>query len=241
MAQLTTPSGITRTNTSTATANTITVTWSTKNTSGADTNYATGTTFGYEFRNKKTGALYAGTPAVPTAAAATVSGTTYTTTFTFATAADMALLDNYYVCVQAIPSSTSTGDSNSEWGICRFWVIGGSCTLQIGSASFDLSRTNIDGTLPGVYSLPATPANPIVITYADISSFATSAGVSGLPTSLPGIANLSATTLNINQLTVNTTLGLFSLDVTLNVTFSLFQGLSLSKVGFLLKRTDGSL
>jgi hypothetical protein len=235
MVQLTTPAGIGKTIDSAA--KTVTVTWT-----KADPALPAGTTFKYQFVNK-------GTPSdiiVPTTAETTgptVVGDNQQVVFTFDTAAKATKLEDYIAEVMAIPKA-GPGPDNSDWGKEIYWIIGPTLTIKIGSQEFTLTKDTFAAAGKRIYKLPAPDDNQIKITYADIVTFSDSLGLTA-PTKYPDGTTISGS-LDIYQLIVDLGNSLFTLSISLKILADnplnqLIPHLSVSKMGLVLKRTNGSL
>ncbi|CAI2768340.1 hypothetical protein ACHRVW_09070 [Flavobacterium collinsii] len=237
MAQLTTPAGIGKETPSGTTELTVTVTWT-----KPDPDYPDGTTFSYQFVNK-------GNPndiIVPTVAqtgAPTIVVDKHQVVFTFGTNADAVKLKDYIAEVKAIPA-TGSGPDNSEWGKEIYWIIGPTLTIKIGNQEYTLTKNTFAGATSKIYQLPASADNPITITYDDIKTFATSLGLNP-PENYPDGTPIDGS-LNIYQLIVDLGNNLFTLSISLDIPASnplnnIIPHLSVSKMGLVLKRTNGSL
>lgn len=238
MAQLTTPAGIGKTLPSNTTDKTVIVQWT-----KPSTDFPTGTTFKYQFVNK-------GNPSdiiVPSAAQITTpakeAGGNYTVTFTLADNAAATELGSYIAEVMAIPKTGST-DTASDWGKERYWIVGPTLTIKIGSQEFTLTKDTFAGATTKIYKLPASDTNPITITYDNVKSFATSMGLTA-PTKYPDGSTIAAS-LDIYQLVVDLGNNLFTLSISINVEpdnplNKIIPHLSISKMGLVVKRTDGSI
>lgn len=233
MAQLKTPAGIGKT----ITAKTVTVTWT-----KPDPAYPADTTFKYQFVNK-------GNPAdvvVPTEAQTgpeTVVGDNHQVVFTFATAAAATKFSDYIAEVMAVPK-TGSDDTASDWGKEIYWLIGPTLTIKIGSQEFTLTKDTFAGAGSRIYKLPASDDNPIKITYDDIKDFAISLGLTP-PVNYPD-GTLISGSLDIYQLIVDLGNSLFTLSISLEIPAdnplnTIIPQLSISKMGLVLKRTNGSI
>lgn len=233
MAQLKTPAGIGKT----ITAKTVTVTWT-----KPDPAYPADTTFKYQFVNK-------GNPTdiiVPTTAQTgteAVVGDNHQVIFTFSSAADATKLKDYVAEVMAIPK-TGSADTDSDWGKEIYWLIGPTLTIKIGSQEFTLTKDTFAGAGSRIYKLPASADNPITITYDDIKTFAISLGLTP-PENYPDGTAISGS-LNIYQLIVDLGNSLFTLSISLDIPADnplndIIPQLSISKMGLVLKRTNGSI
>lgn len=229
MAQLSPSTGLTKTN---PTATTILLTW----TKAPD--YAIANPFGYRFVQK-------GNPAViyiPTqteTGTPTDGGATMSVTFTFADAPTTTKYYTDYIAeVQTL--NTATPADNSPWCIERYWVVAPTLTITIGSASYTLTRDTFSSN-GGLYKLPASADNPITILYTDMKTFVESLpGGLTLPTTYPNGDTIGAS-LNIYELIVDTTNGLFSLSISVVLNWAVIPLLTINKLGLVLKRTDGSI
>lgn len=233
MAQLKTPAGIGKT----ITAKTVTITWT-----KPDPAYPAETTFKYKFVNK-------GNPddiIVPTGAQTgeeTVVGDNHQVVFTFTNATDAKKLEDYIAEVMAVPKAGST-DTESDWGKEIYWLIGPTLTIKIGNQEFTLTKDTFAGATSRIYKLPASDDNPITITYDDIKTFAISLGLTP-PVNYPDDTPISGS-LNIYQLIVDLGNNLFTLSISLDIPADnplnkIIPQLSISKMGLVLKRTNGSL
>lgn len=113
-------------------------------------------------------------------------------------------------------------------------------TITIGGESFTLTKDTFS-TNGGLYKLPASETNPITILYTDLVKFVeTLPGGLTLPTEYPNRDKIGAS-LNIYELVVDTTNGLFNLSISVILDWSVIPLLTINRLGLVLKRTDGSL
>jgi len=235
MAKLTTPVGIGKA--IEATNKTVTLTWT-----KPDPDFPDGTTFKYQFVNKGD----SNDIIVPTATETgteKLNGENHEVVFTFTESANATKLEDYIAEVMAIPAGGS-GPDNSNWGKEIYWIIGPTLTIKIGNQEFTLTKDTFKGATSRIYKLPASDDNPITITYDDIKTFATSLGLTP-PENYPDDKPIEGT-LNIYQLIVDLGNGLFNLSISVaipdtNPLNNLIPHLSVSKMGLVLKRTNGSL
>jgi len=125
--------------------------------------------------------------------------------------------------------------------------VGGSLYLQIGSHNLTLTAST-SGSGSGVYQLPVSASNPLVITFAEVENFvqtistALGTGNLSLPTTFPNGTPTSSASLSIQKLAVDTVNGLFSLQVSLSLGtngWTPFPGLTIQGLGLSVLRTNG--
>jgi hypothetical protein len=227
MDQLTTPTGISKK----IDANTVVLTWDIGK-------YNATSPFGYQFVKKGSPGVILIPTAEQTGVVADSGTTSLTVTFTFADDATASTYADYIAEVQA--TDATTPDNDSAWGIERYWVVAPTLTITIGGESFTLTKDTFS-TNGGLYKLPASETNPITILYTDLVKFVeTLPGGLTLPTEYPNRDKIGAS-LNIYELVVDTTNGLFNLSISVILDWSVIPLLTINRLGLVLKRTDGSL
>ena len=151
-----------------------------------------------------------------------------------------ALLQSSYVASVVIKANTGFSDSNP--GLSTFWTGTLGVVLEIGSHT--LTLTTQPGSNSGIYRLPVSSTNPLIITFADVQNFLTSVttaiGVT-LPTTFPDTAHsqIANFSLSIEKLAVDTNRHLFTLAVSANLNFTLLPGLTVDKVALAVLCTNG--
>lgn len=241
MAQIVTPAGIGKTLPVKldTTGKTVILTWN------KDTYDLATVDFKFQFVSKADGSITPVTATMVTTAPA-VKDSNITATITFESNATAKSMENFIAEVQATPLAGNT-DTASEWGKERYWIIGPSLTITIGSNSYTLTKDTFAGASTKIYKLPVSNENPLTITYDDIKAFAINMGVSesNIPTTYPD-GNPIAASLNIYELVVDLGNALFSLSISIEIPSdnpinNIIPGLGISRLGLALKRTDGSI
>lgn len=227
MAQLLASTGLSKT----ITGQTVVLSWT------KATDYLATNPFSYKFVKKgDPGVIFIPTPSetgVPID-----GGTSCSVTLTFADAPTANSYANYIAEVQTLPGTGST-DTASAWCLERFWVVGPTLTVTIGSSQYTLTKDTFSSG--SIYKLPASEANPITILYTDLQNFVASLpGGLTLPSKYPNGSDIGAS-LNIYEFIIDTGNALFSLSISVVLDWDIIPGLSINRLGLALKRTDGSL
>lgn len=144
----------------------------------------------------------------------------------------------YVICVQAVPAATDLANTTSAWGQETIWAFAPTINITIGSYTFTLSQDSFAGG-GGIYRLPVSKENPAVILYADLKAWASGLGLT-LPSTFPNGDPINSS-LFVNELVVNTTKRIFSIDVEANIQWNIIAGLSVNQLGVAVKRTDGTI
>lgn len=166
----------------------------------------------------------------------TGSGTdnaTFTQKLTFDSAATAQQYANQMqVQVQALAEQAADA---SPWGLQAWTNVGFSITVTIGSTELTLNQ--IPGG--GVYRLPVSKSNPLVVTYDDLSDFIKnfSYGLT-LPTQFPNGDPISSS-LAVSCFAVDTINKTFEFDFMANVQWTIFDGLTFNALGLDIQRTNG--
>jgi hypothetical protein len=232
MAQLPKPFGINSEHTEAT--KTIKISWVTP----ADSAKVTG--YDYQFITKKDAKVVTITEAIKKTTTVVTDGGNSTATLTFTDVKQYTELKTCLAQVSSQPTDTAN-DTASEWGTEVIWVAGPSLTIQIGSSSYTLSQASIGGGTGSIYKLPVSVENPMRVTYEDLKTFAEKMpGNPQLPTHYPNNTKIEGS-LDISEFVVDTSKKLFSLDISINLSYDIFPGLKVEKLGLSLKRTDGSL
>jgi len=207
-------------------------------------------TYSYTLSNITTGTALGGSDApafvdLDTAPTLTVDSGVYSIDFPTEATADPAqtvaenaatLEDDWYFKIQA--TTTTTGYENSRFGSETWWQADPTLVLTIGDNEYTLTRDSLQD-IPSRYELPIEPDNPVVITFQDIQQFASDLGLT-LP-DLPGGATFSGTSISIYKLVVDIEDYVFRFDVAIDFNISIFSGLTINRVGLVLRRTDGTV
>ena len=144
----------------------------------------------------------------------------------------------YVICVQAVAAATDTANSTSAWGQETIWAFAPTINITIGSYTFTLSQDSFAGG-SGIYRLPVSKENPAVILYDDLKTWASGLGLT-LRSTFPNGVKINSS-LFVNELVVNTTKKIFSIDVEANLQWNIITGLTVNQLGVAVKRTDGTI
>jgi hypothetical protein len=160
-------------------------------------------------------------------------GAAFTTNVVFPTeAAAKNFHDNYQAQVRA---DATDPENDSAWGMQIWWDIGFSITVTIGGTSLTLKE------LPsGIYSLPVSVANPLVVTYADLKTFvANLPGSLAMPTDFPNGKPIAGN-LAVTAFAIDTTAKTFEFDFMVNIEWEILKGLTVNSIGLDIQRSNGS-
>lgn len=151
---------------------------------------------------------------------------------------------------EVVPATPETEDvdkvkdkADSDWGREGYWKAGASLTIKIGSKSYTLSRETgksaDEEKGSSIYKLPVSVDHPMEITYLELKEFADGLGVS-MPSEFPNGKPIGLSVV-IYEFIVDTSNKFFSINISIKADWTIFDGLTIEKVGLVLKRTDGSI